>query len=93
MKSKKFIERVRLSYKQCFADGNTSLEKMAKCLNKKKCTTHNGEAWTPLAVQDLEKEFQKLKRRHKVKSVPLKKDNVIEASDKFTKKEEIWIPN
>ena len=93
MKSKEFTERVRLSYQQCFAEGNTSLEQMAKCLNKKKCTTDRGQAWTPLAVQDLEKEFQMAKRRYKVKSVPLKKDNVIEASDKFTKKEEIWIPN
>ena len=34
-----------------------------------------------------------LKRSSKVKSMGIKKDNVIEAADKFSKKEEIWIPN
>ena len=93
MKSKDSKEKMRSIYEQCVAEGNTSLQQIAECLNNEKWDLTRGKTWTAARVKKLEKQLQVSRQSSKVKSMGIKKDNVIEAADKFSKKEEIWIPN
>ena len=93
MKLKDSREKMRSIYEQCVAEGNTSLQQIAECLNNEKWDLTRGKIWTAARVKKLERQLQVSRPSNKAKSMGIKKDNVIEAADKFSKKEEIWIPN
>ena len=92
-KSKKFAEQIRPIYEECVREGRKSLKQIAECLNNKKSTTIRGETWTVSTVKSLEQQLQISRSSSTTKPTGFNQDNVIEAADKFYKKEEIWVPN
>lgn len=56
-------------------------------------TTIKGKVWTTSTVKNLERQLKISTLSSRTKLTGLKQDNIIEAADKFKKKEEIWVPN
>ena len=92
-KSKKFAEKIRPIYEECVREGRNSLKQIAECLNDKNMTTIKGKVWTTSTVKNLERQLKISTLSSRTKPAGLKQDNIIEAAEKFKKKEEIWVPN